>query len=86
VNLVKIQNDGRVEVDLTKIALVASELLELRSLEGSHQCMNYTTTEFNKSAPKLKIAVFVIGTRKDVQPFLAVAKKLQACLEYVYLF
>ena len=85
-NLVKIQNDGRVEVDLTKTAPVASELLEIHSLEGLHQCMNYTTTEFNKSAPKLKIAVLVVGTRGDVQPFLVVAKKLQACLEYVYLF
>ncbi|XP_052201407.1 sterol 3-beta-glucosyltransferase UGT80B1 isoform X2 [Diospyros lotus] len=77
VNLVKIQNDGRVEVDLTKTAPVASELLELRSLEGSHQCMNYITAESNKSVPKLKIAMLVVGTRGDVQTFLAVAKRLQ---------
>ncbi|KAL7128260.1 hypothetical protein ABFS83_14G304300 [Erythranthe nasuta] len=32
---------------------------------------------YNQSIPKLKIAMLVVGTRGDVQPFLAVAKRLQ---------
>ena len=35
-------------------------------------------SDFNHSIPKLSIAILVGGTRGDVQPFLAVARKLQA--------
>ncbi|KAA8537907.1 hypothetical protein F0562_027513 [Nyssa sinensis] len=79
VNLVKIQNDGTVEVDLAKNAPVASELLELHSVEVTPTPTNidYITSEFNKSVPRLKIAMLVVGTRGDVQPFLAMAKRLQ---------
>ncbi|XP_059631590.1 sterol 3-beta-glucosyltransferase UGT80B1 [Cornus florida] len=77
VNLVKIQNDGTVEVDLTKGAPVASELLEFHSFEGTPTNIDYITTEFNKSIPTLKITMLIVGTRGDVQPFLAIAKRLQ---------
>ncbi|CAL5414724.1 unnamed protein product [Camellia sinensis] len=76
-NLVKIQNDGTVEVDLTKSAPVASELLQLQSIEGLPSNIDCVTAELNKSVPKLKIAIIVVGTRGDVQPFLAVARRLQ---------
>ncbi|PSS19498.1 Sterol 3-beta-glucosyltransferase [Actinidia chinensis var. chinensis] len=76
-NLVKIQNDGTVEVDLTKNSRVASELLELRSFEGPPSNIDFITSDFNKSVPKLKIAMLVVGTRGDIQTFLAVAKRLQ---------
>ncbi|XAR62486.1 Sterol 3-beta-glucosyltransferase [Bertholletia excelsa] len=76
-NLVKIQRDGTVEVDLTKSEPVALELLELHSVEGLPCHIDYITTDFNKSVPKLKITMLVVGTRGDVQPFLAVAKRLQ---------
>ncbi|CAK9176341.1 unnamed protein product [Ilex paraguariensis] len=75
--LVKIQNDGTVKVDLTKSAPVASELLELHSVERAPSNIDYVTTDLNKSIPRLKIAMLVVGTRGDVQPFLAVAKRLQ---------
>lgn len=77
VNLVKIQNDGTVEVDLTRSAPVASELLEFQSAEGANPNIDYIITDSNKSIPKLKIVLLVVGTRGDVQPFLAIAKKLQ---------
>ncbi|CAI9116523.1 OLC1v1017695C5 [Oldenlandia corymbosa var. corymbosa] len=79
-DLVKFQNDGTVEVDLTKSAPVASELLELGSLgsvEGLPPNVDVICTDFNKKIPKLKIAMLVVGTRGDVQPFLAMAKRLQ---------
>ncbi|XP_047983300.1 sterol 3-beta-glucosyltransferase UGT80B1-like isoform X2 [Salvia hispanica] len=34
-------------------------------------------SDCNQSIPKLSIAILVVGTRGDVQPFLAVARKLQ---------
>lgn len=67
------------EVDLTKNAPVASELLELQTVEDSLPNVDRIVTDFNKSVPKLQIAMLVVGTRGDVQPFLAMAKKLQAC-------
>ncbi|KAL3638933.1 hypothetical protein CASFOL_016840 [Castilleja foliolosa] len=77
VNLVKIQKDGTVEVDLTNDSPVASELLEFHHTDESSLTLDYITTDYNKSIPKLKIAMLVVGTRGDVQPFLAVAKRLQ---------
>ncbi|PIN23160.1 UDP-glucuronosyl and UDP-glucosyl transferase [Handroanthus impetiginosus] len=77
VNLVKIQNDGTVEVDLTGDSPVTSELLELHPVDRSPSTVDYIMTDYNKLIPKLKIAVLVVGTRGDVQPFLAVARRLQ---------
>nr|GMD54242.1 sterol 3-beta-glucosyltransferase ugt80b1 [Ipomoea batatas] len=78
VELVKIQRDGTVEVDLTESSPVASELLELHTLESQLPSIDKIVTGSKKFVPKLKIAVLVVGTRGDVQPFLAMAKRLQA--------
>lgn len=67
------------EFDITKSPPVASELLELQSLEETTTNVDDFTAEFHKSIPRLNIAMLVVGTRGDVQPFLAVAKRLQAC-------
>ncbi|KAK7343742.1 hypothetical protein VNO77_12745 [Canavalia gladiata] len=75
-NLVKIQNDGTVEVDLERSASVASELLELQSFEES-AVSGSLCSESKKSVPPLHIVILVVGTRGDVQPFLAIAKRLQ---------
>ncbi|WMV26761.1 hypothetical protein MTR67_020146 [Solanum verrucosum] len=80
--LMKIQGDGTVEVDLTKSTPETSELLELRSVEEPTLTVDRIITDFNKSVPKLKIVVLIVGTRGDVQPFLAMAKRLQACWEF----
>ncbi|KAB5568477.1 hypothetical protein DKX38_002270 [Salix brachista] len=79
IELVKIQNDGTVEVDIDENARVASELLELHSVEGASFYANESISGCNKSIPRLKVAMLVVGTRGDVQPFLAIAKRLQAC-------
>lgn len=76
-NLVKIQNDGTVEVDITRNTPVASELLELHTAERAPISFADTNSASNKSIPRLKIAILVVGTRGDVQPFLAIAKRLQ---------
>lgn len=85
VDLVKIQGDGTVEVDLTKSTPETSELLELRSVEEPTLTVDRIITGFNKSVPKLKIVVLIVGTRGDVQPFLAMAKRLQAFGHHVRL-
>lgn len=76
-NLVKIQNDGTVEVDLAKNGPVASELLELQNIEETPVFHDVKSSIAGKSIPRLKIVMLVVGTRGDVQPFLAMAKRLQ---------
>ncbi|KAF9601601.1 hypothetical protein IFM89_020517, partial [Coptis chinensis] len=78
VNLVKIQNDGTVEVDVAQSAPVASELLEIDAVNVTHEDTQGTKIESSRAIPRLKIAILVVGTRGDVQPFLAIAKRLQA--------
>lgn len=81
-DLVKIQHDGTVEVDIEKNAPAASELLKLHpTLKGSSPKVDDIIPESIKLIPRLNIAILVVGTRGDVQPFLAIAKKLQACLK-----
>ncbi|XP_047181250.1 sterol 3-beta-glucosyltransferase UGT80B1-like [Vigna umbellata] len=75
-NLVKIQNDGTVDVDLEKDAPLVSELLKFQSFEESTTSAS-VVSETKISAPWLQIVMLVVGTRGDVQPFLAIAKKLQ---------
>ncbi|KAI9078645.1 hypothetical protein K1719_039394 [Acacia pycnantha] len=75
-NLVKIQSDGTVKVDLEKSEAVASELLELQSFEDL-AVREILVSECKKQIPRLQIAILVVGTRGDVQPFLAIAKRLQ---------
>ncbi|XP_043698511.1 sterol 3-beta-glucosyltransferase UGT80B1-like isoform X2 [Telopea speciosissima] len=82
-NLFKIQNDGTVEVDVAQSAPVASELLELDAVDQTPTDVEDTAIEFNKSIPRLKIAMLVVGTRGDVQPFLAMAKRLQLVLIFI---
>ncbi|KAL5069713.1 hypothetical protein RYX36_020600 [Vicia faba] len=75
-NLVKIQKDGTVEVDLERSASVASELLELQSYESTVSG-SFIISDSKKSVPRLQIVILVVGTRGDVQPFVAIAKRLQ---------
>ncbi|CAO2834094.1 unnamed protein product [Amaranthus hypochondriacus] len=77
VNMVKIQNDGTVEVDLAKNNPVASELLELHSAESASLLIDDIVPNHTKIVPSLNIVLLVVGTRGDVQPFLAIAKRLQ---------
>lgn len=85
-DLVKIQHDGTVEVDVTRNVPVASELLELDALDASSGHTEDAISEACKPIPRLKIAMLVVGTRGDVQVFLAFAKRLQACILEIYLW
>nr|AGU14105.1 UDP-glycosyltransferase [Cicer arietinum] len=63
-NLVKIQNDGTVEVDVERSATVASELLELQSFEESTVSGSFIS-DSKKLVPRLQIVILVVGTRGD---------------------
>lgn len=77
-DLTKIQNDGTVEVDVTQTAPVASGLLEFDGFDSAPEVAEGIDSQISKSIPRLMIAMLVVGTRGDVQPFIALAKKLQA--------
>ncbi|KAG6527271.1 hypothetical protein ZIOFF_009368 [Zingiber officinale] len=77
-DLIRIQNDGTVEVDVTRTAPVASELLEFDGFDSAPEDVEGNASQIRKSIPRLMIAMLVVGTRGDVQPFIAFAKKLQA--------
>ncbi|KAG6508949.1 hypothetical protein ZIOFF_034331 [Zingiber officinale] len=79
-NLVKIQNDGTVKVDVQCTTPVASQLLELAAVGSTPVDINESSFDLGKSIPRLNIAILVVGTRGDVQPFIAFAKKLQASI------
>ncbi|KAH9691753.1 Sterol 3-beta-glucosyltransferase UGT80B1 [Citrus sinensis] len=60
VELVRIQNDGTVEVDLDKSAPVASEFLEFQPVEGPPIILDDTSfSDSKKSIPRLNIAILV---------------------------
>lgn len=82
-NLVKIQKDGTVEVDVAQGVPVASELLELDTIGSASADVATNASDFSRSIPKLSIVMLVVGTRGDVQPFVAFARRLQACLTMI---
>lgn len=57
--------------------------MELHTAEMTPVGVADITSESNKSIPRLKIAILVVGTRGDVQPFLAVAKRLQVFANFL---
>ncbi|XP_015170056.1 sterol 3-beta-glucosyltransferase UGT80B1 isoform X2 [Solanum tuberosum] len=60
-------------------------IVDLVKIQGDGTVEVDLTKNFNKSVPKLKIVVLIVGTRGDVQPFLAMAKRLQAFGHHVRL-
>ncbi|KAI5059897.1 hypothetical protein GOP47_0024317 [Adiantum capillus-veneris] len=77
-NLVRIKNDGTVEVDVDRGNEIAPTLFEL--VEANHLATNIEEEckEPIKSMPSyLEIAMLIVGTRGDVQPFVAIGKRLR---------
>ncbi|KAI5082764.1 hypothetical protein GOP47_0002507 [Adiantum capillus-veneris] len=73
--LYTLQKDGTVELDLERSARFAPDIFEPEDLEDF-----YATAEGEnetKAIPPLQIAMLIVGTRGDVQPFVAIGKRLQ---------
>lgn len=63
---------------MSRSASVVTELLELDVVDTESNNTEDIGLGIRKSVPRLKIAILVVGTRGDVQPFLAIGKRLQA--------
>lgn len=86
VELVRIQNDGTVEVDIDSGTPVP-ELFEFQPTKGqSTITYEKSFADSFRSIPRLRIVILVVGTRGDVQPFLAMAKRLQVSFRIVFSF
>lgn len=66
--------------ELTRSDPAATNLSQLHSIKSASVCADGVAANPSKSVRRLKIAMLVVGTRGDVQPFIAVAKKLQASI------
>lgn len=60
------------------------EILELDNVDSIPCDCGDTAFELSKTVPTLKIAMLVVGTRGDVQPFIAFAKKLKASIAITF--
>ncbi|KAJ8428071.1 hypothetical protein Cgig2_006794 [Carnegiea gigantea] len=77
---------GTVELNVTGSDPASSETPDVHAAENSPIHIDGIVPSSRKAIPRLKIAMIVVGTRGDVQPFLAVARGLQACLNALFYF
>jgi len=86
--LATIKKDGAVEFDYTESSQAAKDLFgfgftpreQAQPTECDYDLLDKKTDEFlldYKTIPPLKIVMLIVGTRGDVQPFIAIGKKLQ---------
>lgn len=86
--LATIKKDGAVEFDYTESSQAAKDLFgfgftpreQAQSIEGEDDQLDKKNDDFlldYKTIPPLKIVMLIVGTRGDVQPFIAIGKKLQ---------
>lgn len=83
-----IQTDGGVEFDLARSGRLARDLFgedvmdEDESVHGIAEEGEGDEEIDQKPIPPLKIVMLIVGTRGDVQPFIAIGKKLQVTCNY----
>lgn len=84
--LATIKRDGAVEFDLGQSARYAKELFGpgiMDDYDSSQGTSGEEGTQMGdeeleqRTIPPLKIVMLIVGTRGDVQPFIAIGKKLQ---------
>ncbi|MCO5550844.1 hypothetical protein L7F22_004337 [Adiantum nelumboides] len=77
-NLVKIKNDGTVEVDVDRGSEISSTLFELHPADELADNIEEEMKDPIRSMPSyLEIAMLIVGTRGDVQPFVSIGQKLK---------
>lgn len=86
--LATIKKDGAVEFDYTESSQAAKDLFgfgftprdQAQDIEGEDDQLDKKNDEYvldYRTIPPLKIVMLIVGTRGDVQPFIAIGKKLQ---------
>lgn len=86
--LATIKKDGAVEFDMTESSQAAKDLFGFGftpRVTSENMCADYEqlsskNEEFmsdHGTIPPLKIVMLIVGTRGDVQPFIAIGKRLQ---------
>ena len=74
----KIQKDGTVEFDADKSTELVPDLFSTSSYEDS----SHDEEDVNSlTRLPLQIAMLIVGTRGDVQPFVAIGKRLKASID-----
>lgn len=80
-NLVKIKNDGTVEVDVDRGSEIAPTLFDLDIPDQLPADIEDDYEDPVEVIPSyLEIAMLIVGTRGDVQPFVAIGKRLRVCV------
>lgn len=76
--LTRVQDDGRVEFDFGGSTEMAENIFgpEASGVPGDEHVKSEEDENWH-SVPPLKIVMLIVGTRGDVQPFLAIGKRMQ---------
>ena len=76
--ITRIQEDGTLGLDFEEDRELAASLFESEAQETpGDDDMEDEETESVDTIPPLRIVILVVGTRGDVQPFIAIGKKMQ---------
>lgn len=76
-NLVRIKNDGTVEVDVDRGSEIAPNLFDLDVSDQLAADIEECKDPIMLIPSYLEIAMLIVGTRGDVQPFVALGKRLR---------
>jgi sterol 3beta-glucosyltransferase len=83
--LATIKKDGAVEFDMTESSQAAKDLFGFgftpreqdQHVKDEYEPSESKIEELLRTIPPLKIVMLIVGTRGDVQPFIAIGKRLQ---------
>lgn len=79
--LTRVQKDGTVDFDFGKSNQMAENLFGPEATEGpADEVLESEEDDSWQQIPPLKIVMLIVGTRGDVQPFLAIGKRMQVLL------